>query len=86
MIKSYEETLLKSSIYHSKIREEVADVTGGFNSLAQAATKDGTLDKETKKLIALAIGIATKCESCIGYHSKTLVKLGAAKQEDLYRR
>jgi alkylhydroperoxidase/carboxymuconolactone decarboxylase family protein YurZ len=37
-----------------------------FSALAQAATREGALDKKTKELIALAIGIATRCDGCRG--------------------
>lgn len=53
----------------------------GFNELARAATKDGTLDKKTKELIALARGVAAHCDACIGFHAKALVQLGASKAE-----
>lgn len=29
----------------------------------------------------MAIGVAARCDGCIGFHTKTLVKLGATKQE-----
>ena len=47
-----------------------------FSALAQAATRDGALDKKTKELIALAIGVATRCDGCIGFHTEALVRLG----------
>ena len=49
--------------------------------MAQAATRDGVLDKKTKELIALAIGVSTRCDGCIGFHAKALVELGASKAE-----
>jgi AhpD family alkylhydroperoxidase len=52
-----------------------------FSALAQAATRDGALDKETKELIALAIGIATRCDGCIGFHTEALIRLGVTRQE-----
>ncbi len=39
------------------------------------------LNKKTKELIALALGIATHCDGCIGFHTQTLHKLGATKAE-----
>lgn len=39
------------------------------------------LDKKTKELIALAIGVSTRCDGCIGFHTEALVKLGASKEE-----
>jgi AhpD family alkylhydroperoxidase len=32
-------------------------------------------------LIALAIGVAGHCEGCIGFHAKTLVRLGATREQ-----
>ena len=49
--------------------------------MAKAATRDGALDKKTKELIALAIGIATRCDGCIGFHMEALVRLGATRAE-----
>lgn len=64
-----------------KLRQAMPDAMNGFTQLAQNATKDGVLDKKTKELIALAIGVSTRCDGCIGFHAKALVKLGATKEE-----
>ncbi len=63
------------------LRADLPDVMKGFSELAQAATRDGALDKKTKELIALALGVAAHCDACIGFHTQTLVKLGATKAE-----
>ena len=63
------------------LRAEIPDVMKGFGALAGAATQDGALDKKTKELIALALGVAARCDGCIGFHSQALVKLGAARKE-----
>lgn len=63
------------------LRRDIPDTMQGFSALAQAATRAGALDKKTKELIALAIGVATRCDGCIGFHSETLVKLGASRAE-----
>jgi AhpD family alkylhydroperoxidase len=63
------------------LRTDIPDVMKGFNDLAAAATRDGALDKKTKELIALALGVAAHCDACIGFHMKALVKLGATKAE-----
>ena len=66
-----------------KLRQDIPDTMKAFSALAQAATRDGALDKETKELIALAIGIATRCDGCIGFHTEALIRLGATRQEAL---
>jgi AhpD family alkylhydroperoxidase len=63
------------------LRRDIPDTMQGFTALAQAATRAGALDKKTKELIALAIGVATRCDGCIGFHSEALVKLGASRAE-----
>lgn len=63
------------------LREDISDTMQGFSAMAQAATKEGILDKKTKELIALAIVVSTRCDGCIGFHTEALVKLGATRKE-----
>lgn len=65
----------------AKLRKEIPDVMAGFSSLAQAATKNGVLDKKAKELIAIALAVANRCPGCIGFHSKTLVQLQTSREE-----
>ncbi len=81
MTKQYKEITQDISASLAKLRKEIPDVMNGFSALSQAATKEGVLDKKTKELIALALGVAARCDGCIGFHSQTLVKLGASREE-----
>lgn len=63
------------------LRAEMPEVMQGFDLMAKAATKPGVLDAKTKEFIALAIGISTRCDGCIGFHAKALVRLGATRAE-----
>ena len=65
----------------STLRTSTPDVMKSFNDLGRAATANGALDAKTKELIALALGVASRCDPCIGFHAKALVKLGATRQE-----
>ncbi|KIF83443.1 carboxymuconolactone decarboxylase family protein [Noviherbaspirillum autotrophicum] len=78
---SYRELTQGVSKNLATLRADVPDVMKAFNDLARAATKDGALDKKTKELIALALGVAVRCDACIGFHTQALVKLGATKAE-----
>lgn len=78
---SYRELTQGVSKTLATLRADVPDVMKAFNDLARAATKDGALDKKTKELIALALGVAVRCDACIGFHTQALVKLGATKAE-----
>lgn len=63
------------------LRRDIPDTMQGFSTMALAASKEGALDKKTKELIALAIGVSTRCDGCIGFHTEALVKLGATRAE-----
>ena len=81
MDKNYPEIVRQISANLKKLRGDIPDTMKGFALLAQAATRDGALDKKTKELIALALGVASHCDSCIGFHTEALVKLGATREE-----
>ena len=81
MSKSYPEITNRISENLKHLRSDISDTMQGFSAMAKAATNDGVLDKKTKELIALAIGVSTRCDGCIGFHVKALVGLGATKQE-----
>lgn len=81
MPKSYKEITTSLSKNLAELRKEIPEVAKGFSALATAALMDGALDKKTKELIALAIGVTAKCDGCIGFHAKALVELGATRKE-----
>jgi len=65
----------------SSLRTSTPEVMKSFSELGRAATANGVLDEKTKELIALALSVAARCDPCIGFHTRTLVKLGATRQE-----
>jgi AhpD family alkylhydroperoxidase len=81
MEKNYSEFTRRISGDLKKLRKDIPDTMQAFSALAQAATRDGALDRKTKELIALALGVAARCDGCIGFHTETLVRLGATRQE-----
>ncbi|PLC50069.1 hypothetical protein CR159_10085 [Pollutimonas subterranea] len=52
------------------LHQNIPRVMKGFGDIGKAAITDGALDAKTKELIALAIGVAVRCDGCIGFHSK----------------
>ena len=78
---SYQDITRTTSAQLASLRADIPDTMRGFSAMAQAATKDGALDKTTKELIAMALSVAARCDPCVGYHAKALVKLGATQQE-----
>lgn len=65
----------------STLRTSTPEVMKSFNDLGKSATASGVLDAKTKELIALALSVAARCDPCIGFHAKALVKLGATRKE-----
>ena len=63
------------------LRKAMPEAAAGFSQLAKAATAGGALDPKTKELIALAIGIDARCDGCIAFHVKALIRLGATREE-----
>ena len=81
MTKEYKQITKDISASLAKLRTAAPELMKGFGDLAAAATKEGALDKKTKELIALALGVAARCDGCLGFHTQALAKLGATKQE-----
>ncbi len=63
------------------LQRETPGMFDGFNAMGRTAKKTGALDEKTKELIALGIAISTRCDSCIGFHVKSLVRLGTTRAE-----
>lgn len=52
-----------------------------FSAMDKVALEPGVLDAKTKELIALAIGVAIRCDGCIAVHTKHAVRAGATVEE-----
>lgn len=52
-----------------------------YQALGAAAAEGNVLDAKTRELIALAVAVTTRCESCIGVHAEEAVKAGATEEE-----
>lgn len=62
-------------------REAMGETLKGFGGLHHASMADGAISKKDKELIALAIGLAVRCESCIYAHVQAALKAGATREE-----
>ncbi|PLX37176.1 MAG: alkylhydroperoxidase [Hyphomicrobiales bacterium] len=63
------------------LREEIPDVMKAFGALGGTAYPDGALSRKYKELLAMAIGIAIRCEGCIAWHVMEARKNGATRAE-----
>ena len=73
-------TLSQSIGEYRRLAPELANA---FSAIAEAATAPGSLSPKTKELIALAIGIAGRCDGCIGFHTSAAIRHGANREEIL---
>ena len=65
----------------TRLSKEIPDTAKGFNAMGAAAKTNGALPEKTKEIMALGIAIATRCDSCIGFHVKALIRLGITRDE-----
>lgn len=76
-------------IEHSKANLKHLKTIGGespafmeaFQALNAAAFADGAIDRKTKELIAMSVGVAKQCVYCIDIHTAEARKAGASEQE-----
>ncbi len=75
------ETLRALTPQHRELRQAIPEVYQGFAALSGAAFADGAIDRKTKELIALAIGVVEGCDGCIASHAQAAARAGATDQE-----
>jgi len=63
------------------LRGGATDVMKAFTAMSQAALKANALDTKTKELLAIAIGVAIRCDDCIAFHVKAAIDQGASREE-----
>lgn len=80
-MKNYRDITQSISAGIKEWRTDQPDVQAAFHNLGKVATAEGALDTKTKELIALALGVAARCDGCLGFHTQALAKLGATRQE-----
>lgn len=78
-MKNYPEIVSGISTRLRGFRQSIGPTMQGFSILSQEAMKPGVLDTKTKEFIALAIGVAKRCDGCIGFHTQALIKAGATR-------
>ena len=63
------------------LRKSQQGTMAGFGAMAKAAMADGAMTEKQKELIALGISVSQRCAGCIGFHVRTLRRLGATQAE-----
>ncbi len=81
MSKSFKSITHDISKQLTPFRKEVAEPMAGFDAMAKSAMAEGALSALHKELIATAIAVSKRCDGCIGYHVRSLVRMGATREQ-----
>ena len=65
----------------ARLRKRMPGVLGGFSQLHEESMAAGALSVKEKELIALGIGIASRCDGCIAFHTHEALANGATPEE-----
>ena len=68
---------------HARVNREVPYLGRDFATMYKSVMKDGALSLREKELIAAAISVAIRCESCINLHTRGCIKAGATREQVL---
>jgi AhpD family alkylhydroperoxidase len=81
MAKEFKAIIGDITAYSKELHKLIPETMAGFTAMAKGATQTKALDEKTKELIALALGVAAHCDGCLGFHARSLVRLGATREE-----
>ena len=73
MSKSYRDIIEHVTSWLGPLRKDIPQTMQAFHALSQAG--------QGEELIALALGVAARCDPCLGYHAQALVRLGCTRAE-----
>jgi len=63
------------------MREASPDIAQGFSGMFQRLMGEGALTVREKELLAIAIGLAIRCDPCVYAHVEKAAKLGVTRAQ-----
>jgi AhpD family alkylhydroperoxidase len=81
MTASYKELSRQIGAKLKEFGKSMPETMQGFNQMSKATHADGALTAKTKELMAMAIGIAARCQGCLAFHAQACVRLGVSRAE-----
>ncbi|MGO8671044.1 MAG: carboxymuconolactone decarboxylase family protein [Capsulimonadaceae bacterium] len=64
-----------------RLKQRAPGLMAGFAELHEKSMAPGALDLKQKELMALGIGIASRCDGCIAFHMHEALANGASLEE-----
>lgn len=80
-MKDWKEIATKKSKQNMAFAQASPNLMKSFMGVHGASMNSAALDEGTKELIALAIGVALRCEGCIALHAKRVAELGLSREQ-----
>lgn len=73
----------RSELHHGyrALNDALPEQMKAFGALHRAAVADGELSSAVKELMAVAIGIVTRCDGCITLHMHDALRAGATREQ-----
>lgn len=65
----------------AEFRRTQPEAGAAFTAMHRAAIPAAAMTMREKELVALGIGIATRCVDCIGFHVQGAAKAGASRDD-----
>lgn len=81
MLKNWKELLDNGRSASAALAKANPKMTAGFQALNAGQNGNGALDAKTRELIALAVAVTTRCESCIAAHATAARAAGVSEAE-----
>ncbi|MFC3721946.1 carboxymuconolactone decarboxylase family protein [Neoaquamicrobium sediminum] len=81
MIENWKELLGNGRSAGAALAKANPKMVAGFQALAAGQNGNGALDAKTRELIALAVAVTTRCESCIAAHASAARAAGVSEAE-----
>ncbi len=81
MFKNWKDYLLVGRRAGAALHKANPRMVAGFQALSAGQNGNGALDAKTKELIALAVAVTTRCDSCIAVHAQAARRAGVTEAE-----
>jgi AhpD family alkylhydroperoxidase len=76
------EQLRKDFMRHfGALNRDIPETRNAFSDLQKTVHKDGALSAKVKEMMCIVASILNPCESCMVYHTKQAISLGATREE-----
>jgi len=81
MLLNWKDYLFASRKAGAALHKANPKMVAGFQALNADQNGNGALDPKTRELIALAVAVTTRCDSCIATHARAARRAGVTEAE-----